>query len=69
MAIDLELESYSGEVEPSSVYPFAELQHIEDGITARADDEVNVHGRQDGSEEASSWDISTLLISKGIANA
>ena len=67
--IDPELENQSGRVEPSTVYPFDELQHIDDGITPRVDNKINVHGRQE-SEVAgsSSWDINVLLVSKGITN-
>jgi hypothetical protein len=66
--IDPELESHTREAEPSTIYPFDELQRIDNGAAPRVEDEVNVHGRQ-GNEDAGSWDINTLLISKGIANA
>jgi len=68
--INPELENQSSGVEPSTVYPFDELQCIDEGIAPRVDDEINVHGRQESDEAgSSSWDINALLVSKGIANA
>ena len=48
--LDPGLKNQSSGVEPSTVYPFDELQHINDGIVPRADNETNVHERQETEE-------------------